>query len=106
MERGDIFKHLRVVMFTALFCTLTISAFAQPGLSEFADATREVKRSYQSLTYAIHGLGAIWGFVGAVRVFVNWQSGKQHVDGQVQGWLFACVFFQLIAVFIGGIYGV
>ncbi|MEN0053595.1 MAG: DUF4134 family protein [Mucilaginibacter sp.] len=93
---------------TALFCFLILQSQAQgpPGLEEFGDATRMVKSQYHALTYTASILGAIFGLVGGLRVYNNWQSGKHHIDAQVMGWLGAFIFLQLIAVIMGGIYGV
>lgn len=106
MKRAKIIDHSKVVILTAFFCALCFSAFSQPGLQEFGDATREVKRSYQALVYCCYGVGAITGIVGGVRVYTNWNTGKHHIDAQVIGWFLSCIFFQLVAVFIGALYGV
>ncbi|WP_121812964.1 DUF4134 family protein [Mucilaginibacter kameinonensis] len=99
---------IRAATLTALFCCLTISLLAQepPGIQEFGDATRMVKSQYHALTATASILGAIFGLVGGLRVYNNWQSGKHHIDAQVMGWLGAFIFLQLIAVIIGGIYGI
>lgn len=106
MKRGKIIDHSKVVFFTAFFCALCFSAFAQPGLQEIGDATREVKRSYNSLVNLCYAVGAITGLVGGARVYSNWNTGKHHIDAQVVGWFLSCIFFQLVAILISALYGV
>lgn len=92
----------------ALFYLVKLSVYAQepPGIQEFGDATRMVKDDYHAMTYVVAAVGAIFGLVGGVRIYNNWQSGKHHIDAQVMGWLGAFIFLQLIAVIIGALYGV
>ncbi|QJD98561.1 DUF4134 domain-containing protein (plasmid) [Mucilaginibacter robiniae] len=98
---------IRAAILTALFYCLVFQVNAQPpGIQEFGDATRMVKSQYHALTYTASILGAIFGLVGGLRVYNNWQSGKHHIDAQVMGWLGAFIFLQLIAVIMGAMYGV
>jgi len=99
--------YIRAATLTALFYCLISSSFAQvPGIQEFGEATSMVKNQYHALTLTASILGAIFGLVGGLRIYNNWQSGKHHIDAQVMGWLGAFIFLQLIAVFIKGVYGV
>ncbi|RYX87858.1 DUF4134 domain-containing protein [bacterium] len=99
--------YIRAAILTALFYCFIFSSYAQvPGIEEFGDATRMVKNQYHALTYTASLLGAIFGFVGGLRVYNNWQSGKHHIDAEVMGWLGAFIFLQLIAIIIGAMYGV
>ena len=106
MKRDKIIDHLKVVIITAFFCALCLSAFSQPGLQEIGDATREVKRSYNSLVNLCYAVGAITGLIGGVRVYSNWNTGQHHIDAQVVGWFLSCIFFEIVAVMIGALYGV
>ena len=99
--------YIRAATLTALFYCLISPSFGQvPGIQEFGDATRMVRNQYHALTYTASILGAIFGLVGGLRIYNNWQSGKHHIDAQVMGWLGAFIFLQLIAVIIGAMYGV
>ncbi|WP_316806840.1 DUF4134 family protein [Pedobacter agri] len=90
---------------------LTISILAQtsaaqvPGLSEFHQASAEIRHYYFSLSDLIFVIGAITGLLGGLRVFANWQAGRHHVDSQVTGWLFSCIFLNLCGVFLRGLFG-
>jgi hypothetical protein len=40
----------------------------------------------------VYVVAAVVGIVGALRVFVNWQNGKENVMASATGWLGACLF--------------
>lgn len=105
MEKREIFFTRRATL-VALLCLVAFVCFSQtpPGIKEFGEATREVERNYKALTRLIAPIGAIFGLVGGIRVYNNWQCGKHHIDAQVMGWLGACIFSQLIAVIIAALY--
>lgn len=104
MEKREIF-FIRAAL-VALFCLAAFVCFSQtpPGIKEFGDATREVRKNYNALTKLIPVIGALFGLGGGVRVYNNWQCGKHHIDAQVMGWFSACIFLQLVAVIVGALY--
>lgn len=44
------------------------------------------------VTTVVYVVAAVVGLVGALRVFVNWQNGKDNVMASATGWLGACLF--------------
>lgn len=97
-------KTTSVVFFFALpflgFCQ------APEGLGEFYRASSEINRWYFSLSDMVLVLGAISGMLGGLRVYSNWQSGKHHIDAQVMGWFFSCLFLSLIGAALKALFGV
>lgn len=80
---------------------------AQPGLSEFRQASAEIRGWYFNFSDFSLVLGAICGLVGGVRVFYNWQSGKDHhIDAQVMAWFLSCLFLSLLSATLKALYGI
>ncbi|MFD1771352.1 DUF4134 family protein [Sphingobacterium suaedae] len=83
-----------------------LTARAQPGLDEFKAVTGEVYDWYFRLYDLIVVLGACCGLIGGARIYANWQAGENHIDRQVMGWLFSCLFLSMIWAILQTIYGI
>jgi len=95
----------RKVALVAICLFIGIAAAAQPGISEFYSASTEVHRWYFSLSDLVLVIGAITGILGGLRVYANWQMGKHHIDAQVMGWFFSCLFLSVMGIFLRGLFG-
>jgi hypothetical protein len=96
---------MKVIILSCL-CLLALSAVAQPGISEMQQATQDLKASFfSSLDFSLV-LAAILGICGAVRIYHNWQMGKDRVDIQVAGWFFASLFMILAGSFLRALFGI
>lgn len=84
----------------------SLNAQQLPGLPEIAQGRDMMAQNFGALCRAALVLGAIFGIVGGLRVYSNWQLGKRHMDGEVAGWLGACIFLSLLGVFLSALYGV
>lgn len=50
-------------------------------------------------------LAAVFGIIGAVRIYHNWQMGHPRIDEQVAAWFFAAFFMVLAGAFLRGVFG-
>ena len=96
--------HFLPVFLTVIFYAL--GATAQPGLDEFDQVSREVNRFYFSFSDLTLVIGAVCGLLGGLRVYSNWQSGKHHIDAQVMGWFFSCLFLSLVGAALKAFFGI
>jgi formate hydrogenlyase subunit 3/multisubunit Na+/H+ antiporter MnhD subunit len=92
---------------TLLLAAMALKGFGQspPGIGEFYQAGREMHSYYYSFSNLSLVLGSIVGLLGALRVYTNWQQGRHHIDAQVTGWFFSCLFLLLTGVFLRGLFG-
>ena len=90
-----------------LLSLIPLISTAQPGINEFYRTSGEMHRWYFSLSDLVLVIGAIAGILGGLRIYANWQSGKQHhIDAQVMGWFFSCLFLTLVGAFLKALYGI
>ena len=92
------------IPFLLIIFGYTLRLAAQPGIAEFYSAAGEVRRWYFSFSDLAMALGAICGILGGLRVYANWQSGEHHIDRQVMGWFFSCLFLLLSGVFLKALF--
>ncbi|PWS32660.1 DUF4134 domain-containing protein [Pedobacter paludis] len=98
-------RSFKRFVFLCLSLLLPFFGYGQPGISDFYQASSEVRRWYFSLSDLVLVLGAIAGLLGGLRVYTNWQSGKHHIDAQVMAWFFSCLFLALVGTFLRGLFG-
>jgi len=76
------------------------------GIPELYQASSEMNRWYHHMADLVLVIGAISGLLGGLRVYANWQSGKHHIDSQVMGWFFSCLFLSLLGTALKALFGV
>jgi hypothetical protein len=71
-------------------------AFAQNTIADGASAleslTTDLENYIDPVTKVVYIVAAVVGLVGALRVYTNWQNGKENVMATATGWLGACLF--------------
>lgn len=80
--------------------------FAQPGISEMNAAKDDLTRSFFGAVDASLVLSAIFGLLGAVRIYHNWQMGKERITSDVAAWFYAALFVILMGAFLQAIFGI
>jgi len=90
---------------TLLLLIITVSN-AQPGLDEMQQAQQSLTSSFFSALDCSLVIAAIFGILGAVRIFHNWQMGHPRIDQAVAGWFFAALFMILAGAFLQALFGI
>ena len=86
-------------------CLLASGAMAQPGLNEMQQAQQSLSSTFFSEMDFALVLAAIFGIIGAVRIYHNWQMGHPRIDQQVAAWFFAALFMVLAGAFLQTVFG-
>lgn len=91
-------KLIRFQIITALsFLISPTLIYAQPqgieaGASALDDLTAGLQDYIDPVTTVIYIVAIILGMVGAFRVYVSWQQGKDNVMQTASGWFGSCLF--------------
>jgi len=85
---------------------LAIAANAQPGLNEMQQAQQSLTQSFFSALDCSLVVAAIFGILGAVRIYHNWQMGHPRIDQAVAAWFFAALFMVLAGGFLQAVFGI
>jgi len=86
-------------------CLLALGASAQPGLDEMQQAQQSLSSSFFSAMDCSLVLAGIFGILGAVRIYHNWQMGRQRINEEVAAWFFAALFMVLSGAFLRAVFG-
>lgn len=95
-------KYFKTIGNTLLASTfLSTSVLAQTGgiakgASALDSLTGELEAYLDPVTTVVYVVAAIIGVVGALRVYANWQQGKDNVMSGALGW-FGAMLFLLVA---------
>lgn len=99
-------KHLQyyVLIFLASMPKL---ANAQPGIAEMNQASGQLKNSFFAAFDFTLVLATLFGILGAVTIYHNWQMGKdRHITAEVAAWFFAALFMVLMGPFLRALFGI
>jgi hypothetical protein len=96
---------MRNKLLTISLCLLALGASAQPGLDEMQQAQQSLSTSFFSAMDCAMVLSALFGILGALRIYRNWQMGHPRIDEAVAGWFFAAFFVVLSGAFLRAMFG-
>jgi hypothetical protein len=96
---------MRYLLIGCLMLTV-MAATAQPGLNEMQQAQSDLASSFFSAVDCSLVLAGIFGILGAVRIYHNWQIGHPRIDQAVAGWFFAALFMVLSGAFLRAVFGI
>lgn len=91
-------------------CTIAVTSFGisqtiQDGNAAIEQATGDVQNLYGIIATLIYALAAIIALVGAIKVFMAWNSGERDVQKMVINWFGACIFLVAIGGIIQAFFG-
>jgi len=78
----------------------------QPGIDEMNQARQSLSSDFFSALDCALVLAALFGVVGAVRIYHNWQLGRQGITEEVSAWFFAALFMVLAGIFLKAVFGI
>ncbi len=81
-------------------------SIAQPGLDEMQQARQSLQQSFFAALDCSLVIAAIFGILGAVRIYHNWQMGHPRIDQAVAAWFFAALFMVLAGAFLQAVFGI
>ncbi len=87
-------------------CFFGATAFAQPGISEMQQAKQDLSSSFFSAFDCCMVLACLFGLLGGLRIYHNWQMGKDQIDSAVAAWFFASFFMILSGTFLRALFGI
>ena len=80
--------------------------YGQPEISEMNAARNELTHSFFGAVDSSLVLSAIFGLLGAVRIYHNWQMGKERITSDVAAWFYAALFVILMGAFLQAIFDI
>ncbi|WP_159634710.1 DUF4134 family protein [Sphingobacterium composti Ten et al. 2007 non Yoo et al. 2007] len=97
-------KQLCYLLVPISILLTTHSIVAQPAISEFYSASNQIDRYYISLSDLALAIGGICGVLGGLRIYNNWQLGRDRIDVQIAGWFFSCLFLSILSSVLKGLF--
>ena len=91
-----------------ILCSLLLSldALAQPGIAEMQQAKEQLASDFFSTFDCSLVLATLLGLNGAIKIYHNWQMGKDRIDSDVAAWFFAAFFMVLAGAILRALFGI
>lgn len=97
-------KSTNFILYYLLIFPNTKTLNAQPGINEFYSLTSEVNRYYFNFSDLVLAIGAICGLLGGLRIYNNWQLGRDRIDAQITAWFMSCLFLSILSAVLKGLF--
>ncbi len=100
-------KYRSFLQKSALGAMLFISgaALAQDGEAGITAASDAISGYFDSVSILIMSIGAVVGLIGAIRVYIAWNSGERDVNRMLMGWFGSCLFLVITGLVLRGFFG-
>jgi Domain of unknown function (DUF4134) len=94
------------ILLTFCCCLLSLGAIAQPGIPEMQQAQQDLSSTFFSAFDCSLVVATLLGLNGAIKIYHNWQMGKDRIDSDVAAWFFAALFMVLAGAFLRALFGI
>lgn len=88
----------------ASFATLTAQDLTT-GAGAIDTAAGQVGGFYAPVSKLVFAIAGIIALVGAIRIFLAWNSGDRDIGKMVVGWAGACIFLVAVGAIITAFFG-
>jgi hypothetical protein len=109
LYRKQLLAWVRKRLATTILVMVTISraeAQTADGNNGINQANTLIRSYFQTGTQLMYAIGALVGLVGAIRVFVLWNSGhREEMNRAAAAWFGSCVFLVVVALIIQSFFG-
>jgi len=103
MVRAKIFPGL---IFTVYNCCVAGRVQAQDGTQGINQANQMIRGYFDPAVQLMYGIGAIFGLIGAVRVYHAFHGGHgEDARRHAVAWFGACIFLVIVATVIRSFFG-
>lgn len=109
LYRKQLLAWVRRRFAATILVVLTINrveAQTADGNNGINQANTLIRSYFQTGTQLMYAIGALVGLVGAIRVFVLWNSGhRDEMNRAAAAWFGSCVFLVVVALIIQSFFG-
>ena len=101
-NRRALISKIKAAVCTAfvVLATATASLAQGNGAAGIQAATDQVTSYFDPATTLMYVVGAVAGLVGAIQVFMKWNSGDQGAQKSAMGWFGSCIFLVVAATIL------
>jgi len=92
-----------ILLCASILTTLTLSA--QDGNTGINQANTMVRSYFDTGVNLMYGIGAVFGLIGAVRVYQKWSRGDHDTEKVAASWFGACIFLVVVATVLRSFFG-
>ena len=96
---------LLTLMFIGLSSAMAQGPSIEDGATALEGAAESIGTYFDPIANLIYAMGAIIALIGAIRVYLKWQSGDPDVIKAAAGWFGASIFLLLIVSLVKSFFG-
>ncbi|MCY4161527.1 MAG: DUF4134 domain-containing protein [Flavobacteriaceae bacterium] len=102
-NRNRIRTCILVLVYVLLI--LSFESFGQDSKKGIVEVNKAVRSWLAPVSNLVLALGGVIGFIGAIRVYIKWNSGDQDVQKTLMSWMGACLFLVVVGIMIKAFFG-